>query len=94
MSRSYKHNPYNTDGSMRKFGKKFANDKVRNSDFDEIGSRGSYKKAYEQYDIADWVYRWTWEEALEHYRQNPDKYKKYPTEKDFYRYWYKLMRAK
>jgi hypothetical protein len=95
MSRSYKKHPWNADGNYAKSGKKFAAKKVRNLDIDYLPPKGNaYKKIYEQYDIRDWVYRWTWEEALRWYRQHPDQYKEYPTEKDFYRYWFRLMKAK
>lgn len=95
MSRSYKKQPYNCDGNSARSGKKFANKKVRQLDIEALPPKGNaYKKVYEQYDIRDWIYRWTWEEALAWYRKHPEQYSKYPTEKDFYRYWYKIMRAK
>jgi len=95
MSRSYKKHPWNADGNYAKSGKKFAQKKVRHLDIDYLPPKGNtYKKVYEQYDIRDWVYRWTWEEALKWYRQHPDQYKEYPTEKDFYHYWFRLMKAK
>ena len=95
MSRSFKKHPWNSDGNNAKAGKKFATRRVRNLDIEALPTKGnSYKKAYEQYDIRDWIYRWTWEEAVEYYRQHPEQYKEYPNEKAFYKYWYKLMKAK
>lgn len=95
MSRSYKKHPYYTDDTMAKDGKKFANKRVRNLELEELPIKGnSYKKVYEQYDIRDYISRWTWEEALENYRKHPELYRKCKTEKDFYRYWYKIAKMK
>lgn len=97
MSRSYKKFPHYSDGENggARFGKKFANKKVRRTKFDELPKKGKgYKKFYEQWDIRDFTSHWTWEEAITDYRSNPDLYRKCKTEKDFYRYWYKLMKAK
>lgn len=95
MSRSYKKHPYVVNGDMAKFGKKFANKRVRNLTVDEENLKGgSYKRLYEQYDIRDWIVRWTWEEALEDYYRKPNLYRRFKTEKDFYRYWYKCTKMK
>ena len=95
MSRSYRKHPVSTDHESAKSSKKYANRRVRNLDIDTPSlNRASYKKLYEQYDIHDWKNRWTWEEALKWYHQNKEQYKEYPTEKEFYRYWYKQMKMK
>jgi len=65
MSRSYKKHPVCTDGSPNTTQemKKFANKKVRNTDFDELPLKGKgYKKVFETYDIHDWKDRMTREE--------------------------------
>jgi hypothetical protein len=53
MSRSFKHNPIIKDDTRKKFGKKFANKKVRKIDLD---SGNSYKKVYQSYDICDYSF--------------------------------------
>lgn len=93
MSRSYKKHPYIIMGGNSKFGKKFANRRIRNAKQD-LPKGGSYKKLYEQYDLKDWIIRWTWEEALEDYHRKPNLYKRFKDEKEFYRYWYKCTKMK
>ncbi len=96
MSRSYKKNPYVTDGSpgVTKERKKFANKKVRNTQ--ELPNNSAYKKVAESYDIHDWVHRWTWEEAKREWERNNFGWiqKRYPTLKDYYRYWLKCSKLK
>ena len=95
MSRSYKKHPFNTDDSMAKDGKKFAKKRVRNTDLEDVPLNGSgYKKYYPQYDIRDWKFYWTWEDAVAYYRGHPEQYSKYPTEEEFRNHWEKLMRRK
>lgn len=53
MSRSYKKTPIIKDNTYSKFGKKYANKRVRKSD---LGNNGNYKKLYEQYDISDFSF--------------------------------------
>lgn len=70
MSRSYKRHPVCTDGSPNTTQemKKFANKKVRNTDFDELPLKGKgYKKVFETYDIHDQKDRMTREEWIEAY---------------------------
>ena len=50
MSRSFKHVPIIKDATCKKYGKKYANKKVRHVDID---SGSSYKKVYESWDIFD-----------------------------------------
>jgi hypothetical protein len=52
MSRSFKKVPAIKDATCKKYGKKYANKKVRKID---IGGGGAYKKAYESYNICDYV---------------------------------------
>lgn len=96
MSRSYKKNPVYTDGrNGQKKAKRIAAKKVRNFDIEALPSKGNqYKKVSESYNIHDYVSRWTWEEAVDWYHKHPEQYSEYPTEKEFYRYWYKISKMK
>ncbi len=70
MSRSYKKHPVCTDGHPHSTqeSKKFANKKVRNTDFAELPLKGKgYRKVFESYDIHDWKNRMTREEWIEAY---------------------------
>lgn len=53
MSRSYKRSPVIKDDAGKKFGKKYANKRVRHSDID---SGGQYKKVYDSYNICDYSF--------------------------------------
>jgi hypothetical protein len=53
MSRSFKHVPIIKDATCKKYGKKYANKKVRKIDID---SGGAYKKVYESYNICDYSF--------------------------------------
>lgn len=97
MSRSYKKSPYANDSHRKstKESKKFANKKVRN--ITNIPNGGAYKKIFESWDIRDYSFRQTWEEAKEYYEKNKDSYwmqKRYPTLKDWYRRWLKYYKNK
>ena len=97
MSRSYKKFAYCSDGENGRAtsGKKFANKKVRKAKFNELPKKGKgYKKIYPQYDIRDDTCHWTWKEALKDYNTKSWRKKYYPTEKEFYIFWYKTMKAK
>lgn len=77
MSRSYKKHPVIKDGSSgrRKSGKlkmkTVANRMIRRKAIDELPMRekGSYKKAFESWDISDWRFSQTKEEAIREYEQ-------------------------
>lgn len=97
MSRSYKKNPYCNDGHRKttKESKRFANKKVRNTD--NVPNGKAYKKIFESWDIRDYSFRQTWEEAKEYYEHNKDNdymKKRYPTLKDWYRAWLKYYKMK
>jgi len=98
MSRSYKHNPYCTDGhpGTTKESKRFANKKVRNTDLEELPPKGkSYKKISESYDIHDWINRWTKEEAIKNWEEAKER--RYWAEKSFeeyMNYWEKCCKRK
>ena len=53
MSRSYKHKGWIQDQSCKKFGKRFANKKVRRTD--DVPSGKAYRRVYNPYDIADFI---------------------------------------
>lgn len=77
MSRSYKKNPVLKDGSRgrHKSGKTsmktIANRKIRRKPIEElpIREKGAYRKAYESWDISDWSFRQSKEEATERYER-------------------------
>ena len=80
MSRSYKKNPVLKDGSRgrHKSGKTsmktIANRKIRRKPIEElpIREKGAYRKVCESWDISDWSFRQTKEEAIKQY----EKYQK------------------
>ena len=77
MSRSYKKHPFCTDGSPHttQESKKFANKKVRNTNFEDLPVKGKgYKKVYESYDIHDWKDRMTKEEWIKAYYKHREWY--------------------
>ncbi len=96
MSRSYKKHPYVTDGTAgsTKRRKRRANKVVRNNE--NLPNGSAYKKAYETWDIHDYISRWTWEEAKEAWERGDNEYlkKHYPTLKEYYRYWLKCSKLK
>lgn len=78
MSRSYKHYPYSTDGSPKstKESKRIAAGRIRNIDPESkeadvlTGKSARYKKINnDTYDIHDYKFFYTEEEAREYYRQ-------------------------
>ncbi len=97
MSRSYRKNPILKDGGKSsKKSKRKANQLVRrkyqNIDFPRKGN--FYRRFYEQYDINDYVYYWSKEDAIRFYEKeskNGYYHRRFKTLKDFLAYWYKLM---
>ena len=73
MSRSYKKNPVTKDNYPG--AKRAANKKVRRTLDLPIRKGNSYKKVFSQWDIRDWVSRWTWPECLAEWEKNPEKFK-------------------
>ena len=75
MSRSYKKNPVLKDGSRgrRRSGKismkAIANRKIRRKPIEELPMRekGAYRKVCESWDISDWSFRQSKEEAIKQY---------------------------
>ena len=104
MSRSYKKNPYVTDHKRRstKQSKRLANRRVRRriNNEDTLG-RIQHKKYTESWDICDYKWRMSKEEAIRIYeRRTKDNswtgylLKNYPTLKDWLNYWEKCHKRK
>ena len=102
MSRSYRKNPIIKDnGKSKKEMKSLANRKVRrklnDSDFN-ISNGKAYKKEFESWDIADFISRWTKEDAIKEYESKSKKYRwfkeEWPTLDDYLNYWEKTMHRK
>lgn len=95
MSRSYKKFPI-CKGSPSKNMKRFANKKVRHAK--DLPKKGkAYKKCFESYDISDWCWIWTKEEAIHEYlTAEPDSWirKLYKTLEDYLKYWEKCVKRK
>ena len=105
MSRSYKKNPYVTDGygGDRKANKRIANRKVRrrvNTMDDDMPARLQHKKMTESWDICDYKWRMTREEAIHWFNERmtdeATEYfkKRYPTLEAWLKYWEKCYRRK
>jgi len=94
MSRSYKKHPICSDGKAgsTKRSKRIANSKVRNTEGKY--NRKEYKKLFCSWNIHDYISRWTWFEAKKAYEEDSAWRKRFPTIKEFHRYWYKCYRAK
>lgn len=54
MSRSYQRSGWITDKSSKKFGKRFANKKVRRTD--DIPSGKKYRRVYDPYNLCDFIF--------------------------------------
>ena len=65
---------------------------------DEIGDHAyeEFSKIYESYDIRDYKWIWTWQEAKEDWEGNEHSYLRrcYPTLQSYYRYWLKCAKSK
>ena len=102
MSRSYKKNPFVTDHKCgtTKDNKRIANRIVRrrvNCLDEDMPARLQHKKMTESWDICDYKWYSTKEEAIEWYLHNCDNdyiKKKYPTLKRYLNYWEKCCRRK
>lgn len=102
MSRSYRKNPIVKDnGKSKKEMKSLANRKVRRKlndpDFN-IADGKAYKKEFESWDIADFISRWTKEDAIKEYESKSKKYRwfkeEWPTLDDYLNYWEKTIHRK
>jgi len=105
MSRSYKRHPFVTDHHRRttKENKRLANRMVRRriADMDEdMPARLQHRKMTESYDICDYKWRMTKQEAIDWYedrlRNGPSNrfLKRYPTLDAWLKYWDKCHRRK
>lgn len=103
MSRSYKKHPFLTDnGEGRAFAKREANKEFRRkiASDEEMPARPKYKKYSCSYDICDYKWRMTREEAIEwytHYAEHEASAyfkKKYPTLESWLKYWEKCHKRK
>ena len=100
MSRSYKKNPYVTDHSQgTKSMKRIANRIVRRrlKNDEDMPVRLKPKKMTESWDICDYKWRTTREEAIQWYLcecQNTYIQKYYPTLESYLNYWEKCHRRK
>ena len=65
MSRSSKKHPWVTDHKLHNDMKKFANKKVRHEE--DLPNGRAFKKVFCSYDICDYKWRQTKEEAIEEY---------------------------
>lgn len=96
MSRSYKKSPVSKDPA-NKYIKRYANKKARNAK-DKLPKKGkSYRKYYESYDISDWWFRQTRQEAINEYESaEEDSWirNRFKTLKDYLKYWEKCYKRK
>ena len=93
MSRSRKKNPIRKENSKsRKHNKQIANriarNKIKNPDFD-LNNWNAYKKIYDSYDVCDYYFRTTRNQAIIDYN-NPEynhEHKKYKTLEEYLNKW-------
>lgn len=101
MSRSYKKHPFITDHTRNstKSKKRFANKTFRNKIKynEEIAIQPQFKKYFCSYDICDYRWRWTKQEAYLDYvngKLSTYIYEHYPTVNDWLNYWRKCCKSK
>lgn len=94
MSRSYKKYPIVNDSKPKstKARKKIANRKVRTTD--DVPNGKAYKKVSESWDIRDFSWFWSWEDAKKDYEENEYLKNRYQTEDDYYRFWLQEAKSK
>lgn len=105
MSRSYRHTPIIRDNRhSKKQLKQFANRKYRRrfnsieDEFTNCRKSNDYKLCTNSWEIADYVFRWTREQAIKEYNKwtsiakiSQTFKKEYPTLNDWLRHWEKIM---
>lgn len=94
MSRSYKKHPRVKDKTNKNM-KKFANKKVRHTE--DIPNGKAYKKVFESWEISDYNWIWTKEEAIEQYNRADENSwikKRYKNLEDYLKYWEKCVKRK
>ena len=107
MSRSYKKNPYVTDhSSSTKMKKRLANRTVRQrlKNDEDMPARPQHKKMTETWNICDYRWRMTREEAIQWYNEQLEWQKskgsltyflkRYPTLESWLKHWEKCYRRK
>lgn len=102
MSRSYKKNPVVTDGSANntQHSKRLASRRLRRSlnGSDELLQGSKYKRHTCSYDIHDWAFRESWEDAMKKYNDYYNRYdwfrEGYPTLEEYYKNWKKYYLRK
>ncbi len=100
MSRSYKKHPISKDnGHSKKEMRTLANRTVRrrlNRQEDYTIANGkAYRKEFDSWCIADYVTRWTKQEAIDEYEKSDYVSKEmFPTLESFLNFWEKCMRRK
>ena len=103
MSRSRKKSPWITDHHVKtsKQQKRIANKTLRqDKNFDISGS--AYKKRYEPWDICDYKWLWTREEAIEewyaeespHYERYAWRHSRFASLEEWLSYWEKCVKRK
>ena len=94
MSRSYKKNPFYTDGGagIPKFFKRLANKKVRKY-HKKIANGNAFKKINCSYDIHDFICYWSWKDALHQYYKD-NCYNRFSSEQELYNFWSKYHKRK
>lgn len=97
MSRSYKKH-YRAKQKNSKSNKKFANRKVRRNVCDLPKKGKAYKKKFESWDICDFNWIWTKEDAIKSYQGKYEQYrwfrKEFPTLEEYLKYWEKCVKRK
>ncbi len=94
MSRSYKKHPRVKDSASKNM-KRFANKKVRRTK--EVPSGKAYKKLFESWDISDWNWRWTRQEAIHDWEtadENSYIRTQFETLEKYLIYWEKCVKRK
>lgn len=94
MSRSYKKHSRVKDPANKNM-KKFANKKVRRTK--DVPNGKAYKKLFESWDISDWNWIWTREQAINEYISAPEDSwirKDYETLEEYLMYWEKCTKRK
>ena len=100
MSRSYR--KYYVTKDHNKGQKQLANRKVRRVNKLDPLKGGNYKKLYPQWDICDYCWRWTKEEAIEswyeeeaeHYNGYAWRHDRFGTLENWLNYWEKCVKRK
>lgn len=94
MSRSFKKHAWTKDPND-KFMKRYANKKVRRAK--NVPSGGAYKKLFCSYDISDFKWLWTRQDAIREYNEGLcSEYlrDRFTTLEEYLKYWEKCVRRK